>query len=176
MSQDQKPAVGRDSDKFMLRFPEGMRERIADLAKANGRSMNAEIVSRIEQSMSREGDWEEVVTLAFRVAHLELQQEFRRMELAILANKLLTVVARCESFGDHGTEVLSNEEAKSFREDAERFATGTDDLEKNVLAKLESVRTLGAKVHGMEVGPPLTSLAEPTKVVKRISRKAAPKG
>jgi hypothetical protein len=42
--------VGRESDKFMLRFPDGMRDRIADQAKLNNRSMNAEIVARLEQS------------------------------------------------------------------------------------------------------------------------------
>lgn len=47
-------STGRDSDKFMLRFPEGMRERIAEVAKANGRSMNSEIVSRLEQSFQFE--------------------------------------------------------------------------------------------------------------------------
>lgn len=43
-------ATGRDSDKFMLRFPDGMRDRIADSAKENGRSMNAEIISRLDGS------------------------------------------------------------------------------------------------------------------------------
>lgn len=31
-------------DKFNLRFPDGMRDAIAERAKANGRSMNSEIV------------------------------------------------------------------------------------------------------------------------------------
>lgn len=44
-------ATGRDSDKFMLRFPDGMRDRIAEEAKANGRSMNAEIVARLAASL-----------------------------------------------------------------------------------------------------------------------------
>jgi hypothetical protein len=52
MSEDPKPAVSRESDKFMLRLPDGMRERIAEVAKANGRSMNAEIVARIEASLA----------------------------------------------------------------------------------------------------------------------------
>lgn len=43
MSETIKP-IGRESDKFMLRLPDGMRDRIADEAKKNGRSMNAEIV------------------------------------------------------------------------------------------------------------------------------------
>jgi hypothetical protein len=34
----------------MLRFPDGMRDKIADAAKAAGRSMNAEIVARLQAS------------------------------------------------------------------------------------------------------------------------------
>lgn len=44
--------VNRDSDKFMLRFPEGMRDRIAEVARANGRSMNAEIIARLESTFA----------------------------------------------------------------------------------------------------------------------------
>lgn len=36
----------------MLRLPDGMRDRIAEAAKANGRSMNAEIISRLETSFA----------------------------------------------------------------------------------------------------------------------------
>ena len=43
-------ATGRDSDKFMLRLPNGMRDRLKAEAEANKRSMNAEIVARIEES------------------------------------------------------------------------------------------------------------------------------
>ena len=38
----------RDSDKFMLRLPDGMREAIKAAADANHRSMNAEIVAALE--------------------------------------------------------------------------------------------------------------------------------
>ncbi|WP_211097475.1 Arc family DNA-binding protein [Burkholderia sp. LS-044] len=48
--------VGRESDKFMLRFPDGMRDRIAESAKKNGRSMNAEIVSRLDVSLNSSAD------------------------------------------------------------------------------------------------------------------------
>lgn len=40
----------RDQDKFMVRLPDGMREKISADAKAKGRSMNAEIVARIANS------------------------------------------------------------------------------------------------------------------------------
>jgi plasmid stability protein len=41
----------QDQDKFVLRFPDGMRESIRLSAKANNRSMNAEIISRLSQSL-----------------------------------------------------------------------------------------------------------------------------
>ncbi|MEM9700244.1 MAG: Arc family DNA-binding protein [Pseudomonadota bacterium] len=37
-------------DKFVLRLPDGMRDRIKVHAEANGRSMNAEIIHRLEAS------------------------------------------------------------------------------------------------------------------------------
>jgi hypothetical protein len=52
MEQKDDKSVGRESDKFMLRLPDGMRERIAELAKQNGRSMNAEIVARLDAALS----------------------------------------------------------------------------------------------------------------------------
>lgn len=36
------------SDKFMLRLPDGMRDRIKQAAARNGRSMNAEIIDTLE--------------------------------------------------------------------------------------------------------------------------------
>jgi predicted DNA-binding protein len=46
---------GRGSDQFVIRFPEGMRDRLAKLAAANGRSMNAELVHRLETTMTENG-------------------------------------------------------------------------------------------------------------------------
>ncbi len=39
-------------DKFVLRLPDGMREKIGVAARENKRTMNAEIVSRLEQSFT----------------------------------------------------------------------------------------------------------------------------
>lgn len=39
----------RTADKFVVRMPEGMRERIAEIAKGNHRSMNAEIIIGLEK-------------------------------------------------------------------------------------------------------------------------------
>jgi hypothetical protein len=45
--------AGRDSDKFMLRLPDGMREQISLAAEANARSMNSEIVARLSESLNQ---------------------------------------------------------------------------------------------------------------------------
>jgi hypothetical protein len=37
-------------DQFVLRFPEGLRDRIKSAAEENGRSMNAEIISVLEEA------------------------------------------------------------------------------------------------------------------------------
>lgn len=47
MAEDQNRSF---QDKFMLRFPEGMRDRVRTSAEVSGRSMNAEIVQRLKQS------------------------------------------------------------------------------------------------------------------------------
>ncbi|MGV3844091.1 Arc family DNA-binding protein [Citrobacter braakii] len=40
-------------DKFNLRFPDGMRDAIAERARRNGRSMNSEIIDMISNAMSQ---------------------------------------------------------------------------------------------------------------------------
>lgn len=47
---DKKP--GRGSDQFPLRFPEGMREKLKEEAGKSGRSMNAEIIHRLANSLN----------------------------------------------------------------------------------------------------------------------------
>lgn len=53
MSKDTKPP-SRTADQFVVRLPNGMRDLIAESAHAAGRSMNAEIVHRLENSFSKE--------------------------------------------------------------------------------------------------------------------------
>lgn len=48
MPQD---SPSRRQDQFIVRFPDGMRDRIAEVAKANGRSMNSEIIARLKASL-----------------------------------------------------------------------------------------------------------------------------
>ncbi|MBR0797346.1 Arc family DNA-binding protein [Bradyrhizobium jicamae] len=46
-----QPVSAHDLDRIIIRLPEGMREKIAALAEANGRSMTAEVVAALEQHL-----------------------------------------------------------------------------------------------------------------------------
>lgn len=41
----------RTADKFVVRLPDGMREQIAEVAREHHRSMNSEIIARLERSL-----------------------------------------------------------------------------------------------------------------------------
>jgi plasmid stability protein len=74
----------RTADKFVVRLPDGMRERIADVARNHHRSMNSEIISRLEQSLFHEGMSGENSPLLVNSAELaphesELLQRFRQL-------------------------------------------------------------------------------------------------
>lgn len=50
----------RTADKFVLRLPEGLRDRINQVAESNHRSMNGEMVARIDGSLDLERKYEEM--------------------------------------------------------------------------------------------------------------------
>jgi hypothetical protein len=52
MSTPKKQPFVQAGEKYLIRFPEGLRDRIASAAKDNSRSMNAEIVARIERTFA----------------------------------------------------------------------------------------------------------------------------
>lgn len=51
---DGKEFPSDKADKFVVRFPDGMREKIRAAAEANNRSMNAEIIARLQDSFAAE--------------------------------------------------------------------------------------------------------------------------
>lgn len=99
-------STNRDSDRFMLRLPDGMRDRIKAAAEANNRSMNAEVVASLEEKYPDPREDLELSTLAswldyvryggpeeefddrlFEVdARLEKHPATRHLQLAILVN------------------------------------------------------------------------------------------
>lgn len=76
-----KQSVGRESDKFMLRFPDGMRERLKEEAGKSGRSMNGEIIHRLEKSLRAEKDHSPAVSPLLDPLFFEkLAEERERLE------------------------------------------------------------------------------------------------
>ena len=47
-------STNRESDKIIVRLPEGMRHALAELAARNGRSMNAEVVAALAMYFAKE--------------------------------------------------------------------------------------------------------------------------
>ena len=85
MVQMKDKQVTRESDKFMLRLPDGMRDKIAEAAKNNGRSMNAELVARLQESfmdlprmteaIDRELGTLQTVVTVFKATSADFQKE-----------------------------------------------------------------------------------------------------
>jgi len=86
----------RTADKFVVRLPEGMRDRIAEVARTQHRSMNSEIIARLESSLQQEGiltesDHDNLRLDSPEISHheRELLQHFRllahRQQNALLA-------------------------------------------------------------------------------------------
>ncbi len=54
-SMKQVACSSRTADKFVVRLPDGMRSRIAEMARHHHRSMNSEIIARLECSLLQRG-------------------------------------------------------------------------------------------------------------------------
>lgn len=86
-----KPTYPSDAaEKFIVRFPPGVRERIAETAKANNRSMNAEIISRLERE-----DWEDADLQRFRAEAIQAQVEQARVGLRFISMALQFLEKEC---------------------------------------------------------------------------------
>lgn len=74
----------------MVRFPAGMRDRIAEVAKVSGRSMNAEIVSRLTASLE---DAKDARTQAAMLGEIYFLLDAQREQLFEHQKKTLTEIA-----------------------------------------------------------------------------------
>lgn len=50
MTNARSPFPSQTADKFIIRLPEGMRDLIAEKAQSNNRTMNAEVVARLQST------------------------------------------------------------------------------------------------------------------------------
>ncbi|WP_260465903.1 MULTISPECIES: Arc family DNA-binding protein [Stutzerimonas] len=81
-SQIKSVANGRAADKFVVRLPDGMREKVAEVARTSHRSMNSEIVARLEESLNP--TWapiadEQLETSQLSLHEVRLINHFRQM-------------------------------------------------------------------------------------------------
>lgn len=81
----------RDLDKFIVRLPDGMRDKISKAADENKRTMNAEIVARLEESFegqdntgSPKSSWMKIVKES---ALASLDKRVERLEDEVTALK-----------------------------------------------------------------------------------------
>ncbi|SOE18587.1 Arc-like DNA binding dprotein [Hoeflea halophila] len=98
---------GRGSEQAMIRLPEGMRDRLKESAEQNGRSMNAEIVARLEHSFDGGAIVSEKQMKALR--SLAESMEWREAKLEI---DLGHAVATMREFTKLLTELLDSPEHK----------------------------------------------------------------
>ncbi|ALZ85475.1 MULTISPECIES: Arc family DNA-binding protein [Pseudomonadaceae] len=97
MTQAIRSYSSRTADKFVVRLPEGMRERIADVARNHHRSMNSEIIARLEQSLQQEGALGDEPGLRLdspeiTASERELLQRFRQLS-GRQQNALISLIA-----------------------------------------------------------------------------------
>ena len=90
----------RTADKFVIRLPEGMRDRIAEVARHHHRSMNSEIVARLEQSLFPDRLFEvrqppelSANGALLTAPELELLQQFRQLSHR-QQNALIALIAQ----------------------------------------------------------------------------------
>lgn len=56
MNQEKATAHARQEvEKFVVRLPKGMRAKIAEVSRLSHRSMNSEIIARLEESLGQNG-------------------------------------------------------------------------------------------------------------------------
>lgn len=76
----------RTADKFVIRMPDGLRDRIAEAASASLRSMNSEILYRLESSLAEpEAGPAEITAEEVWTPHVGMLVETPAMEPAVIA-------------------------------------------------------------------------------------------
>lgn len=106
---------GRASDQFPLRFPDGMRDRIKGEAEQNSRSMNAEIIARLQDTLDLDDN------LALRT---QIEKKIRGTDLDAIYGELKLIRAALGPVIESRVLPDGSEEVTFLRKRAERV---TDD-------------------------------------------------
>lgn len=83
----------RKLDQYIVRFPDGMRDRLKAAAEENGRSMNAEIVKRLQDTLDFEdfkARWDEIPTVGPGTTALdEIREEIKKLRAQLIEVRIM---------------------------------------------------------------------------------------
>ncbi len=86
LASKQMSSTSRFSDKFLVRLPQGMRDRLAEAARANGRSMTAEIAQRLQASFGVAAIEKDCLVLRLTITPgMKLEEVLELLETAHMA-------------------------------------------------------------------------------------------
>lgn len=109
---DEKLPPSRTAPQFIVRFPEGMREQIAQAARANNRSINAEILARLQAALELQEEVNEL-RAGFAGAHAQLADISKRLEYSELErDRLRSENATLQATAQQTQEQLKMEYAR----------------------------------------------------------------
>lgn len=114
----------RTADQFVVRLPDGMRDKLKDAAESNNRSANAEIVVRLEQSF--EGMPEPAMqSLLARLEHQLAEAEFQLSNECLATHELAVYLASVlDRMPPTTREALISKEEEAYFGDALGVALG----------------------------------------------------
>lgn len=134
-------APSRNLAKFVVRLPEGMRDRIAKAAEANGRSMNAEIVKRLEDSFPTT----EQMLIAARVEELARISVLRQDQERLFFDLLKAEDPRWELEYREYARLHAIE--RSLESEIEAYTHLSEEIEVEAMEEIERIREEEADKH-----------------------------
>ena len=108
MEKQPRAATGRDSDKYILRFIDGLSGKIRAAARENGRSINAEINARLQSSFYDAGNSETKGKLIVALTTLRM---LHRLETDAVLKQDVGALLAFLGNADEGTEAASAAQA-----------------------------------------------------------------
>lgn len=92
----------RTADKFVVRLPDGMREKLAEVARNHHRSMNSEIISRLEDSLNTGEVDTRIDPSSISIHERRLLESFRKLGAA--KRKALMLLCTTDEVEDEAAE------------------------------------------------------------------------
>ena len=128
----------REDPQLKVRLPEALKAEIEVAAKSNNRSMNAEIVSRLQSPKgSSANDTDIILSQALRIASLEYEIFFRETEAGTLKLRLAEAAQYLLAVGTDDPSMI-----ELIEDFADYQSTGSlEDLKSEMIGKLTAMQT-----------------------------------